>query len=1064
MMDFSKRLESLESMVKDVIQLLQQNPKSPGPGSRATTLQEDPIISRLDGLSKGVAQLKQDIEGLESLNKKLQSYAHNAHETADNNISLGANCVTSNSSPLPSSGSGGNDLCGKDATNVITISNMGYELVESLSRYGTDFSGKIHVSGFDSFDLAKISTRLVNPVAPATLTVQHSSIAKNGVSKLSLARKAEFNFPDFSDLPRTAPQGYDKSFESIIASPPQKPVSYYVGSPLTPDFNTLLSPGRLLELGEIPGVTTPYWHAGEKDSGTAFHYEDGAVRSCNVTIAGFKLWILIKVSSNTKFEGFIQTLHPSAPRCGQWLRHLNILVSPETLAEMDIGFDLILAGPGDMVVTAPGQYHAVLNLTTCFAIAINFALPEDPVLAPTVVCPECGLYGLEHPALKRLERKVSPNVARRGRSAKGHAESGSTRRQAVARPDHQPDDLEPTANPPDRDESLADDVVSAAQSVGSEKSTRTAYAADINTNEDESGRAQADESAVGSSPQGTDEEATELEDRDWEHMSQGNPSPPVISTPASHHSTTRSPCSPRIVASSSSPPTSSAACSTIPFNLTAAIPSPPPWYLDHGLSTDQSSQTRGSPTSRSSINIEVTSISHPVTSPASSTQCEQQFLTSSLARGGPTQSELSHEHIAKRLCLPSADTTTSDELLEADPHCNIPRFDMIAPPDAHILRLATAVRSRHAVQQFCDLVKAKRDLRLHNVLFPTYYGNNAVQRLVILNGLRKSKIITSINQYFFAGEIEKARHGTLRVASEIKKDIIQASGLAARQYEYHLHLGNRWRKISEGFEGILCFILSDKHNPFHVSAAMYRNMNDHELRVFHNLLADDYTQAICTAGKAFQQSLGARDSSFAWETSKLTNPLYKLPENDMLSYIKPIPLLPEDKHCAAEFPDWPDPTLIPPTQKQCDFCSSHSCDCYVSNAPKTRPRIMTYPGKGLGLQASSAELGTVVYRRNELIGFLTGKLVPPGTLDNDRVVEFHECQIDCRDEGNEFRLMNHACATHAVARLAKKRVSGRFRQSVVALRNIHNGAELTITYSEEHDHPCEGCKAHQNYG
>lgn len=110
---------------------------------------------------------------------------------------------------------------------------------------------------------------------------------------------------------------------------------------------------------------------------------------------------------------------------------------------------------------------------------------------------------------------------------------------------------------------------------------------------------------------------------------------------------------------------------------------------------------------------------------------------------------------------------------------------------------------------------------------------------------------------------------------------------------------------------------------------------------------------------------------------------------------------------------------------------------------------MAYPGKGLGFQAVSAEPGAIVYRRRDLIGYLTGRLVPPGTLDDDGAVDFHKSQIDCRDEGNNFRLLNHACPRYAVARLKIKRVSGRYRLAVIAQKDIRNGVEITILYDEE---------------
>lgn len=70
----------------------------------------------------------------------------------------------------------------------------------------------------------------------------------------------------------------------------------------------------------------------------------------------------------------------------------------------------------------------------------------------------------------------------------------------------------------------------------------------------------------------------------------------------------------------------------------------------------------------------------------------------------------------------------------------------------------------------------------------------------------------------------------------------------------------------------------------------------------------------------------------------------------------------------------------------------------------------------------------VLYSKIESSPFTTSQV--------DRAVEFHECQIDCCDEINEIPLLNHACANYAVARLTKRSVSGRFRLSVVAQKNI----------------------------
>lgn len=298
----------------------------------------------------------------------------------------------------------------------------------------------------------------------------------------------------------------------------------------------------------------------------------------------------------------------------------------------------------------------------------------------------------------------------------------------------------------------------------------------------------------------------------------------------------------------------------------------------------------------------------------------------------------------------------------------------------------------------------------------------------------------------------------LRVDSTVKENIIKTSGLTENQYEYHLRLGKRWREICGKFDGILCFIPVEKNNPFRVTPAQNVTLDDQQLEVFHRCLDDDYTHALCIAGKAFTHSL-ASDVHFAWETKRLSGPVFDLAEADMLQNIKPVVSLTEDEYCSVDYPVWQNPTILLPSTTQCDFCPVQSCDCYSSFVSNAKPRIKRYRGKGLGLQAVSARPGTIVYPRHKLIGFLTGKLVPPGSCTHDRAVDFVQSQIDCSDRGNEFRLLNHACQKHAVAQLRIKRVSGRYRMAVIAQKKIYNGAEITISYnSGEQLHSCGLCQ------
>lgn len=911
------------------------------------------IIGDLSEVSQGLVQLKGKVH-----RRSLQDSCDANNEE----ISLGA------VSPFASLHNGGESEPARETDFVIPITGMGYELATSLSRYGPDFSGKIHVLGLGPFDLSRISSRLAQPPPNSTFAIQHSSTNRKGVSKLQLPQKADFQFPDFSGHSQSPPSDYEKEFDRIVVSPPRKSVVYYVGPPLAPDFNTLLSSGKLLELGGLPGVTTPYWHAGAKDSGTAFHHEDGAVRSCNVTIAGFKMWILIRLSSNARFEEFVETLYPSAvkpPRCSQWLRHLNLLISPEELTEMDIGFDLILAGPGDMVVTSQGQYHAVINLTACFAISINFALPGDPVLQPTIVCSHCGLYKLKHSAIQKLNDKQNVSVARSGlsrhgltpRRVKTYTSSNRTRRRLQA----------------------------AKHQKLTERLPKPVSSAGLNTTTD------IDEAR---SQQETVQEGTQLSVHDEEQSSQ----------------------------------------------LSSAGFSPTSTWQTRSSSPEQP---------RGALSTSIPTQSSPL---SSEKQSSEQKRTAELSSA--------HTRAAKRprICPSSTAGSIVDELRQAESRCNIPSFDLMKQPEMHIIKLATSIRTRHALNQFYSLVRTKRDLGLQKILFPVSSNFDPAQRLRILTGLECSKIIRNLNQYLFAALMEKERDGSLRTDPQTTQSMKKDSGLTTSQYDYHLRRGKNWRRVCGTFEGMLCFIPPDTHNPFKVSPAQFWHMNDSELAMFHQLLDDDYTRAIFTAGEAFQQSLIGEDVQFMWETEEMAIPVHELPDDELLPCIRPILSLTENQHDATAFPDWPDPTVIPSGEKQCDYCPATYCDCHSSRLPLTSPRIMAYPGKGLGLQAVCAEAGKIVYPKGKLIGFLTGKLVPPDTLSGDRVVSFHKSQIDCGLEGSNFRLMNHACAKHAVARMTTKRVSGRYRLAIVAQKDIHDGAEITIVYNEgNYSYTCAGC-------
>ncbi|KAK5994699.1 Lysine-specific demethylase 4 [Cladobotryum mycophilum] len=176
-------------------------------------------------------------------------------------------------------------------------------------------------------------------------------------------------------------------------------VSYLVGPPLDGRWNDLVDSGECLRSqlpGDIKGITSPYWHFGGRFSGTAFHKEDCNLRSMNLVIYGFKIWLIVDTENTEKFEAWVRSIWGAdSEHDDQWLRHLNLILPPSMLVTAGIKFHLVCAGPGDMVITSPNQYHYVVNMTTNLAVAVNFLFPQEPIARKqTFLCKDCGIYPL----------------------------------------------------------------------------------------------------------------------------------------------------------------------------------------------------------------------------------------------------------------------------------------------------------------------------------------------------------------------------------------------------------------------------------------------------------------------------------------------------------------------------------------------------------------------------------------------------------------------------------------------------------------------------------------------
>lgn len=219
----------------------------------------------------------------------------------------------------------------------------------------------------------------------------------------------ELRLPDLSNIakPLDHPEQY---LEHLYQNLPEQPIPYYVG-PLSGSIAERLqsyfpSGDETRQLGSIPGVSTLFGHIGGEASGTAFHCEDANLRSYNLTLVGWKICVLSKLSHTAQFEELVRRLTNCRSDCDQFIRHTSVVIHPSRLRAENIKFDIIYSGPGEMVVTQPRQYHAVINRTASFAIATNFVLPNDiPIPERLPVCDLDGLYHLNHPMIQQVRTR-----------------------------------------------------------------------------------------------------------------------------------------------------------------------------------------------------------------------------------------------------------------------------------------------------------------------------------------------------------------------------------------------------------------------------------------------------------------------------------------------------------------------------------------------------------------------------------------------------------------------------------------------------------------------------------
>ncbi|KAL6353684.1 hypothetical protein LRP88_12997 [Fusarium phalaenopsidis] len=225
--------------------------------------------------------------------------------------------------------------------------------------------------------------------------------------------------------------------------------------------------------------------------------------------------------------------------------------------------------------------------------------------------------------------------------------------------------------------------------------------------------------------------------------------------------------------------------------------------------------------------------------------------------------------------------------------CKVPTLRAGQLPTERVLRLACAMSSRLAIQQFHLMVQSwnrKACLR-EDVPLPGEDPISRIQHRVLLVDKYASmdtlcKYLVRQSQFSLVKEVEADRQGRMRNDSSFIKQVLQRTHWTQKNYEHHCSKGKQWIAICDRNEGILPF-LHHYTEPFKISPTQCLNLSEDELSSLASLLDNHVSKALLKAGVAFQQAVeGSRSVRFAWDGHQVN--WDSLDENKLMSYLEVV--------------------------------------------------------------------------------------------------------------------------------------------------------------------------------
>jgi jumonji domain-containing protein 2 len=225
---------------------------------------------------------------------------------------------------------------------------------------------------------------------------QHAT-GRAGLYRTLLVESKAMPLGDFRDMAREAINAAPKAEEGKEPNPDELERQFWRNVTLNPPLYGADVPGSLFDpetkgwtlrrlrsllsdtLNEhgfrMPGVNEPYLYVGSWRSVFAWHTEDMDLHSVNYLHTGAnKQWYVVPPAHRARFEQLMRSLLPDLFRaCPEFMRHKELLVSPQLLASHAIPVVRVVHHPREFVVVGPGAYHSGFNHGFNIAESVNFA-------------------------------------------------------------------------------------------------------------------------------------------------------------------------------------------------------------------------------------------------------------------------------------------------------------------------------------------------------------------------------------------------------------------------------------------------------------------------------------------------------------------------------------------------------------------------------------------------------------------------------------------------------------------------------------------------------------------